>query len=112
MYGILPHTYYIRYGRKPHILKGDRKMKIYKSEKTMRIVRILEALQCGDETLKQIANIILEKVEFYDTCLKSWDKQSGKFSPEEIDVGKKCCNAGLNMADAIVNELRILFLKS
>lgn len=89
-------------------------MKIYKSEKTMRIIKILEALQCGDcgdETLKQITNIILEKVEFYDVCLKSWDKQNGKFSPEEIDVGKKCCNAGLNMADAIVNELRILFLK-
>lgn len=86
-------------------------MKNYRSEKTFRIVRTLERLR-GDETLDKITDIILEKVEFYDKCLKSWDKPFGNYSPEEIEIGKKCCNAGLDMADAIVNELRILFLKS
>jgi len=84
----------------------------YRSEKTTKIVRQLKALQrIGDETLTEVAGAIKQKVEFYDRCLASWDKPSEKFSPEEIEVGRKCCNAGLNMADDIVNELRILYLK-
>lgn len=87
-------------------------MRKYKAEKTTTIVRRLEALQrTGDETLSQVAGAILKMTEFYDRCLASWDNPADKFSPEEIEVGKKCCHAGLDMADGIVNELRILFLE-
>lgn len=87
-------------------------MRKYKAEKTTKIVRRLEALKrTGDETLTQVAGVIVGMVEFYDRCLASWDKPSEKFSAEDIDVGRKCCNAGLDMADGIVNELRILFLE-
>ena len=87
-------------------------MKEYKAEKTTKIVRRLEALQhTGNETLAKVANVIQEKVEFYDRCLASWDNPAEKFSTEDIDVGRKCCNAGLNIAGDIVNELRILFLE-
>lgn len=87
-------------------------MRKHKAEKTTKIVRRLDVLKhVGNETLTKIANVIQEKVEFYDHCLASWDKPAEKFSPEEIDVGRKCCNAGLNIAGDIVNELRILFLE-
>lgn len=86
-------------------------MKHYKSEKTYEIVRRLEQLQQYDETLKQVASVILEKLTFYDDCLKSWDRPTDKFSAEEIKTGQLCCNAGINMADIIVNGLRIIFLE-
>lgn len=86
-------------------------MKAYRSDKTVRIVRILESIRNEDETLKQVSAIILDKVEFYDRCLRSWDKPSQKYSKGEIEIGRKCCNAGLDMADSIVNELRILYTK-
>lgn len=83
----------------------------YKSEKSERIARRLEALQhCENETLSQVSSVMLEKLVFYDSCLESWDKSNEKFTAEEIEIGKKCCNAGIDMADAIVNDLRILFL--
>lgn len=86
-------------------------MKHYKLEKTERIARRLETLRhCEDTTLQTVSAVILEKLEFYDACLKSWDKPYGTFSAEEIVIGKKCCSAGIDMADAIVNELRILFI--
>jgi uncharacterized protein YutE (UPF0331/DUF86 family) len=70
----------------------------------------LEQLMASkDITLKTVAKVILEKLNFYDDCLKSWDKIE-KFTPEEIEIGKKCCNAGIDMVDSIVNELRILYL--
>lgn len=87
-------------------------MKKYKAEKTTKIVRRLEALQnTGSEMLAQVAGVIREKVEFYDRCLASWDNPGEKFEAEDIEAGRKCCHAGLNMADDIVNELRILYLK-
>jgi hypothetical protein len=87
-------------------------MKKYKSEKTTKIVRRLEAMQrLGDETLAQVAEVIKGQVEFYDGCLASWDRPAEKFSLEEIELGRKCCHAGLDMAEGIVNELRILYLK-
>lgn len=87
-------------------------MKKYKAEKTTKIVRRLDALEnVGNETLAKIASVIQEKVEFYDQCLASWDNPGEKFGPEDIEVGRKCCHAGLNIADDIVNELRILFLE-
>jgi len=87
-------------------------MKSYKSEKTTRIVTRLFALMYeGNDVLTKVAEIILEKVEFYDRSLASWDKPAERFSSDEIEVGRKCCHAGLDMADSIVNELRILFLK-
>lgn len=82
------------------------------NEKTTKIIRRLESLQhTGDDTLSQVAGVILEMTTFYDHCLSSWNNPADKFTPEEIEVGKKCCNAGLDMADGIVNELRILFLE-
>lgn len=84
----------------------------FKSEKTRDIVSRLDSLQRkGDETLQKVAEVIREKVVFYDTCLKAWDEPSEKFSPEDVKIGRECCHAGINMADSIVNELRILFLK-
>lgn len=84
----------------------------YKAEKTTKMIRRLEALQrTGDETLSQVVKVIMKQVEFYDKCLASWDNPAKKFTPEDIEVGQKCCNAGLDMADGIVNELRILYLK-
>lgn len=86
-------------------------MKKYRSEKTMRMAGKLKALSCKeDETLKQVANIILEKVEFYDRCLASWDSPKKYNNPEDIEAGRMACNAALDMADAIVNELRIFFI--
>jgi len=87
-------------------------VKQYKLEKTKSIARRLETLQCrDDETLAQVSAVILEKLEFYDTCLKSWDNPVGTYSADEIETAKKCCNAAIDMADAIVNELRILFIE-
>ena len=87
-------------------------MKKYRKEKTARIAHTLEQLRKieNNDTLYLISGVILDKVEFYDHCLESWDNPNGKFSEVEIEVGKKCCMAGLDMADAIVNELRIIFL--
>ena len=87
-------------------------MKQYKLEKTKGIARRLETLRHrDDETLQKISAVILEKLEFYDTCLKSWDNPHGEYGAEQIEVSKKCCNAAIDMADAIVNELRILFIE-
>ena len=87
-------------------------MKNYSSERTVVMANRLNALRSKeDETLQRVASAILEKVEFYDNCLRSWDNPGEKFSPDEVELGKKCCEAGLNMADSIVNELRILFLE-
>lgn len=87
-------------------------MRKHKSEKTTTIVRRLEAMQrLGNETLDQVAEVIKRKVEFYDDCLASWDRAAKKFSMEEIELGRQCCHAGLNMAESIVNGLRILYLK-
>lgn len=84
----------------------------YKAEKTERIIRRLEALQhLGDETLTKVALVMKEKVEFYDRCLAGWDNPKLVYGQEQIETSRKCCHAGLDMADAIVNELRILFLK-
>ena len=88
-------------------------MKNYKAGKTTRIIRTLESLRhVENETLSQITKVIIEKVEFYDNALKSWDNPHKRCdTPEDINIGRKCCNAGLDMADAIVNELRILYLQ-
>jgi len=88
-------------------------MKKYKAEKTTRIIRTLESLQhIEDKTLNQVTTVINEKVEFYDNALKSWDKPHESCnSLEDINVGRKCCNAALDMADSIVNELRILYIQ-
>ena len=86
-------------------------MKSYKSEKTVKIINRLEKLQQKNKTLEEIATVILEKVESYDKALKSWDNPKGKYSAEEIETGRKCCNAALDMADAIVNDLRIMYLE-
>lgn len=94
-------------------MNGLKTMKNYKTEKTTRIVRRLEELQhLENEALHQIAGVILEKVEFYDNCLKSWDTPHERCNnPTNINEGRIACNAGLDMADAIVNELRILYLQ-
>lgn len=83
------------------------------SPKAQRIEQRLEALQrVGDETLKQVAAVILENVKFYEKALQSWERKDieKKWSAKEIELGKKCGNAGLDMADIIVNDLRILYL--
>ena len=86
-------------------------MKDYRSEKTTRMVSVLKELQqVENETLHQVVEIIIGKVELYDHFLESWDNPNGKFSTDDIDVGKRCSNDGLDMAAAIVNELRILYL--
>ncbi len=93
-------------------MRGGEVIKKYKLQKTKIIAGRLEALQgCDDETLAQVSAVILEKLEFYDTCLKSWDNPRGTYSADEIETAKKCCNAAIDMADAIVNELRILFIE-
>lgn len=84
------------------------------TEKAIKIERQLNALRGKEnDTLTQIASVISEKVAFYDQCVGAWKKPdiSQKWSAEEIDTGIKCGNAGLDMADAIVNELRVLYLK-
>ena len=89
-------------------------MKNYKAEKTTRMMRTLESLvnSTDNETLDQVIKIIIDKVEFYDNCLKSWDNPSKRCNnPEDISRGRTASNAGLDMADAIVNELRILYLQ-
>lgn len=92
-------------------------MKTNFTEKATRIVNLLEAIEGvakkeEDQTLKVVTEIITEKVKFYDDCVASWHREgiAEKWSAEEIEIGKKCGNAGLDMADSIVNELRILFL--
>mgnify|MGYP000947002360 CR=1 FL=1 len=85
---------------------------MYRSEKTKYAARRLDSLQhCGDDTLTKVSAVILDKLVFYDRCLKSWDTPSGQYTAEYIELSKKCCEAGIDMADAIVNELRILFLE-
>jgi hypothetical protein len=88
-------------------------MKNYKAEKTTRIMRTLETIQKTNPentTLIQVIGTIVDKVEFYDHALAGWDNPHEKCNtPEVINIGQKCCNAGLDMADAIVNDLRIAF---
>jgi hypothetical protein len=87
----------------------------YKSEKTVKVARRLEEIVSQnpqDKTLRKVAGVILEKTEFYDKCLRSWDNASKLLGADEIGLGKKCCNAGLDMAESIVDELRILFLEA
>ncbi len=88
-------------------------MKYCETEKANQIARRLGALQqVENETLSQIIKVIAEKVEFYEKALKSWDNPHERVNnPEDINIGRKCCNAGLDMAAAIVNELRILYLQ-
>lgn len=92
-------------------------MKKHKSQKTAGIVRLLDEMRTlGNEVLTDVADIMQESVEFYDHCLASWDNPTRKFdgtaySYEEIYRGQECCKAGLNMADSIVNRLRIRFLE-
>lgn len=92
-------------------------MKTNFTEKATRIINLLEAIEGvakkeEDQTLKAVAEIITEKVKFYDDCVASWHRDgiAESWSVEEIEIGKKCGDAGLNMADSIVNELRILYL--
>jgi hypothetical protein len=87
-------------------------MKKYRCEKTTRITRMLDTItthNSENETLRQVASIIRDKAEFYDGCLASWDNPSEIFGEDDVRLGRKCSEAGLNMADAIVNELRILY---
>jgi hypothetical protein len=88
-------------------------MKTYKAEKTTRMMRTLKTIvnSTDDETLDNVIKIIIDKVEFYDHALSGWDNPHGEYTAEVIETGKKCCNAGLDMADAIVNELRISYLR-
>ena len=88
-------------------------MKNYKAEKTTRMMRTLESLvnSTDDETLDSVIKIIIDKVEFYDHALNGWDNPHGEYTTEIIDTAKKCCVSALDMADAIVNELRIIYLK-
>lgn len=93
-------------------MRGGEVLKKYRLEKTARIADRLEKLQkCGDETLRQVSAVILDKLEFYDGCRKAWDDPPASYTPEQINLGKECCDAGINMADSIVNELRIMFLE-
>ena len=92
----------------------EAKLKEYRAEKTTRMMRTLESLvnSTDDETLDQVIKVIIDKVEFYDSCLKSWDNPNPRCdNPESINEGRIGCNGGLDMADAIVNELRILYLQ-
>ncbi|MDD5411136.1 MAG: hypothetical protein PHF31_06935 [Methylobacter sp.] len=86
---------------------------IYRTEKALKIANTLERITTSNssEILAQVSSIIIKEVEFYDGCYKSWDNPSSKFSQGEIEIGRQCCLAGLDMADAIVNELRIMFFK-
>jgi hypothetical protein len=88
-------------------------MKIYRTEKATRIVRTLESIvnTTDDETLDCVIKVIIDKIEFYDNAFKSWDNPSSIFSEEQINLGRKCCESGLNMADSITNELRIIYFK-
>jgi len=86
----------------------------YRTQKMTRVAGRLEQLrQVGDETLTKVAAVILEKAELYDKCMASWDKPNkSKFNDLDIMLGKAASKAGLDMADSIVNELRILFLET
>ena len=85
----------------------------YRTQKMTRVAGRLEQLrQVGDETLTKVAAVILEKAELYDKCMASWDKPNkSKFNDLDIMLGKAASKAGLDMADSIVNELKILFLQ-
>lgn len=89
----------------------------YKSEKTTKMIRLLDEMRTLDsDVLADVADIIQLMVEFYDHALACWDNPGAKgdgteYTPEEVTLGKKCCHAGLNMAEGIVNELRIHFLE-
>ena len=97
---------------------GEREKKMtnetLKSEKAKKIIRRLESFKVVDNaTLTTISDIIADKLRFYDHCLKSWDNPTEKFNnTEDISRGRDCCNAGLDIADAIVNEMRIEYLPS
>ncbi len=88
-------------------------MKDYKAKKTARIMRTLETIQTTNPenaTLIQVIGTIVDKVTFYDNALKSWDNPHEKYNnTEDIHSGRIGCNASLDMADAIVNDLRIAF---
>lgn len=84
------------------------------SEKTATIIKKLDTIKNLDkenETLMQMVDIIRNKTDFYEICLQSWKTQGveEKWTVEEISTGKKCCKAGLGMAETIANEMRILF---
>lgn len=65
----------------------------------------------GNETLSKVIEIITEKVDFYEQCVLGWEQPGieNRWSTHEIEIGKKCGDAGLNMAATIVNEMRIEF---
>ena len=52
------------------------------------MINRLNALKCVDGTLEKVSEAIIEKVEFYDQCLKSWDQPNHPFSAEDIEMGK------------------------
>lgn len=89
----------------------------YRTEKARRDADRLEAMkELGNETLTEIADIIIKSIRFYDDCMKSWDspndKANGeKWSAEEIEKGRMCTDSGLNIAGDIVNEMRIKYLQ-
>ena len=93
-------------------MRGGEVLKKYRLEKTARIADRLEKLQkCGDETLRQVSAVILDKLEFYDGCLKAWDDPPESYTPETIKLGRECCKSAIDMVDSIVNELRIVYLE-
>lgn len=84
----------------------------YKSEKTTKMIRLLDEMRTLDsDVLADVADIIQSMVEFYDHALAVWDNPGAEYTPEEVTLRKKCCDSGLNMAEGIVNELRIHFLE-
>lgn len=65
----------------------------------------------NNETLAKMVEIIKDKVDFYEQCVLSWERPGieEKWSQRDIEVGKAACQAGLNMAESIANEMRIEF---
>jgi len=94
----------------------EKKNRTY-SEKANDIVKTLEKMKSikGDTRLKNVMEIIERQVMVYDDALLSWDaerqKKKSGFSEEDIFKGESCCNAALDMAEGIINEIRIKYLK-
>lgn len=84
------------------------------SVKMMKIEDILQKISAMEnDTLKQVAEVILSTATLYDKFLSSWitlENKESKWSAEEIKLGKNCSIAGLDVAYDIVIGLGKLYL--
>lgn len=77
-------------------------------QKKLRIKENLKTLQgLGDESMKQVASVMADKVDVYTMLLDSWCENglAERYSLEEIETGKKCCNSAFDIVDSILIEL-------